>query len=270
MRQHITTQRCDESQTLGMIEAYLQGLSAKKAAQKFGFKDHKTCHAALRRMGIPLEERTGRNRKYQFDEHFFESIDNEYKAYWLGFIAADGSINKYVLSFHLGIIDKDHLKKFIDDISGTQKVTELTRKNKGQFAVTNVSSKIMITSLEKYSIIPHKSKTLKPWNGESSLMRYYWRGVFDGDGSLCKTQTGEWCMNCVGNQEMMNAFLRYAQEVCGTQTHVNPHGPSWSFVINGRYMIEKLMHHLYEDSQVFLTRKYELAQQLFAENLCLN
>lgn len=31
-------------------------------------------------------------RKYNYNDNYFENIDTEEKAYWLGFIAADGSI----------------------------------------------------------------------------------------------------------------------------------------------------------------------------------
>ena len=30
------------------------------------------------------------SRKYSFDEHYFDNIDNEHKAYWLGLLMADG------------------------------------------------------------------------------------------------------------------------------------------------------------------------------------
>lgn len=33
-------------------------------------------------------------RKYTFNFNFFEKIDNELKAYWLGFLYADGCIHK--------------------------------------------------------------------------------------------------------------------------------------------------------------------------------
>ena len=38
-------------------------------------------------------ERKNKVIRYNFDENYFESIDTEDKAYFLGFIVADGSVN---------------------------------------------------------------------------------------------------------------------------------------------------------------------------------
>lgn len=51
-------------------------------------------------------------RKYKLDEECFKTIDSEAKAYWLGFLAADGYIcSSKVVGCKLGIKDVEHLKK---------------------------------------------------------------------------------------------------------------------------------------------------------------
>ena len=54
-----------------------------------------------------------------YNRHIFDNIDNEEKAYWLGFIVADGYLNldKHMLRIKLGNKDKRHLIKFIKFIS---------------------------------------------------------------------------------------------------------------------------------------------------------
>lgn len=56
-----------------------------------------------------------------YNRHIFDNIDNEEKAYWLGFILADGYLNldKHMLRIKLGNKDKQHLIKFIKFIGGT-------------------------------------------------------------------------------------------------------------------------------------------------------
>lgn len=52
--------------------------------------------------------------KSKFNEHIFDSIDTEEKAYWLGFIFADGYISSRDNAFELSLKaeDKEHLDKF--------------------------------------------------------------------------------------------------------------------------------------------------------------
>ena len=53
-------------------------------------------------------------RKYNFNEHYFDVIDCQEKAYWLGFFAADGynHASKGCIEFRLHKQDKEILEKF--------------------------------------------------------------------------------------------------------------------------------------------------------------
>ena len=55
-----------------------------------------------------------------YNRHIFENIDTEEKAYWLGFILADGYLNtdKHMVRIKLGDVDKKHIEKFIAFIGG--------------------------------------------------------------------------------------------------------------------------------------------------------
>ena len=57
-------------------------------------------------------------RKYSINKNYFDAIDTENKAYWLGFISADAGMGKkdYSLRFNLGSVDFHHLEKFNKDI----------------------------------------------------------------------------------------------------------------------------------------------------------
>jgi hypothetical protein len=56
----------------------------------------------------------------EYNRHIFDEIDNEEKAYWLGFIVADGYLNsdRNMLRIKLGNKDKNHLEKFINFLGG--------------------------------------------------------------------------------------------------------------------------------------------------------
>ncbi len=56
----------------------------------------------------------------EYNRHIFDNIDSAEKAYWLGFIIADGYLNddKNMLRIKLGDKDKIHLEKFINFLGG--------------------------------------------------------------------------------------------------------------------------------------------------------
>lgn len=64
------------------------------------------------------------HNKLKFNEHYFDNIDSEEKAYWLGFIFADGCIMNNTKTFELGLskIDSGHIDKFKKSILFTGKV----------------------------------------------------------------------------------------------------------------------------------------------------
>ena len=55
-----------------------------------------------------------------YNRHVFDTIDTPEKAYWLGFIVADGYLNidRRMLRIKLGNIDKSHLIKYIEFLGG--------------------------------------------------------------------------------------------------------------------------------------------------------
>src|SRR6516164_7789593 len=69
-------------------------------------------------------------RKHEADFAFFQQIDTEAKAYWLGFILGDGSVYRQGdhLKFKLSAAeeDADHLQQFATDIrwTGTPNIYE--------------------------------------------------------------------------------------------------------------------------------------------------
>ena len=119
--------------------AYLAGASAKEAVAPFGYSDS-TCLKILHRNGIPVriqqippEHEEAIVKAYQegatakqsaADESFFDQIDTEKKAYWLGFLTADGSVNLKNGSITLALkaSDQAHIYKFAADLGSQHPV----------------------------------------------------------------------------------------------------------------------------------------------------
>lgn len=144
--------------------------------------------------------RLGLNRKrHMQDDSFFDTIDTPEKAYWLGFIAADGYVvfNKSERSYELGIElasrDEDHLKLFLRSIRSNANINRRSRRNfindgyDKSYCMSGVRiySKHLASSLIEHGIVQNKTNVLSlPIIDDKSLYRHFIRGFFDGDGSF--------------------------------------------------------------------------------------
>ena len=79
--------------------------------------------------------------KYKYNKDYFEKIDTSDKAYWLGFLYADGCINRYykndklksmTLELGLSYKDKEHLEKFKQCLDTNIPIFEKINKLNGQ------------------------------------------------------------------------------------------------------------------------------------------
>ena len=93
---------------------------------------------------------------YSVNENYFSVIDSEEKAYWLGFIAADGNIGGiYDFRIELQKQDLSHLEKLKVALNSTHPI-KLTSKNTYLFRIVN---KQFYSDLIKQGIYPCKSLT---------------------------------------------------------------------------------------------------------------
>ena len=125
---------------------------------------------------------------YTLNEHYFDSIDTEEKAYWLGFLFADGSTNGKNNSITFGQIKDrvDTVIAFKNAISLTKDI-QIKYPNVGHaFYFCHFASKIMANKLKEYGCIPQKSLLGKfnPSIVSEKYMNSFIRGYFDGDGCI--------------------------------------------------------------------------------------
>lgn len=64
----------------------------------------------------------------------------------------------------------------------------------------SVGSRRLADALIGLGIGPRKSATQEPWNGPEDLMPHYWRGLFDGDGSLARKSADLWTVFLCGSE----------------------------------------------------------------------
>lgn len=128
-----------------------------------------------------------------FNTRYFQDIDNSTKAYWLGFIFADGWISGNELGIQLQKRDEEHLNKFNNELGGVHKIShshfEGVIHNNKVISVTDSStlrvySSDMVCDLINHGINYHKTYVESfPIVSEEFFLDFL-RGYIDGDGCI--------------------------------------------------------------------------------------
>ena len=97
------------------LSLYNSGKTIEELAIKYNVTE-KTIKKNLSLMGASVVDKRG---MWDLNEHFFDVIDTEEKAYWLGFIYADGNISSEGNRFEINLSAKDldhmlKLKRFLN------------------------------------------------------------------------------------------------------------------------------------------------------------
>jgi transposase-like protein len=256
-----------EEKKLEAKRLYVDGFSQKEVGE-FLKVDKQVVKRTLKKMGVEPRSQTVRARRHSLNTRFFQFIDTEEKAYWLGFLAADGNVSKCrgnnAITLGLSAKDLAHVELFAKAI-GTSAPIRRARSGKGtECAVLSIYCQEMVVDLAQVGIVPCKSLTAKAWNGPEELMAHYWRGVFDGDGSIFLGKQ-QWGMGLCGSEEMMKQFSSYLEHhgLAGLTTYFRK--GIWHLGFTGRPRCRAIADLLYSRATVYLPRKYELAQRLLSD-----
>lgn len=203
--------------------------------------------------------------KYTYNESFFSVVDTEEKAYWLGFITADGGIrkNKRVLLLELSSKDRGHLEKFAYVIGVPVKDRYRLDKRSGKInsmSFVQVNSKVICTQLICLGVKPNKTFDITEevfTHLEDSLIPHFIRGLFDGDGTVGYYSNGYHAGICSGNHEFLEkvrGLLEKHLEITIAKSTRNRRNCS-SFSITGLHKVHKFKDWIYTGSTVALERK---------------
>lgn len=206
------------------------------------------------------------------NKNFFNQIDTEEKAYWLGFIWADGHVSvKAPWFLVVQIKDKDHLEKLCKSLNydGTIKTVHGSGYNPDavHYRVA-FCRKTLCDDLNKLG--RNNCKENFP-EIRDNLKRHFLRGYFDGDGCIHKgksSSAGKQYVylhaNFIAEQNLalnIKSFLsenNVSSVICDSKTE------NMKYVkISGGNNMRCLHKLMYENSTVFLDRKNILWQYLY-------
>jgi len=185
--------RVDKETDLTAIQMYKQGKSLTQISKELGL-DRPSLSKRLQKQGLKLRD----NRIYSVDLQYFAEIDDEHKAYWLGFILADGTVQdkykRHVFEITLKEEDSYMLEILKSDIQSNAPICDkIVTLNGYQYPASRftVSSKEFVANLVKCGCVPNKTKVVRVLDGivSDDLMNHFVRGYFDGNGCIGITST---------------------------------------------------------------------------------
>lgn len=222
--------------------------------------------------------------KYYYNKDYFKKIDTSEKAYWLGFLYADGCITRFYrneklksMSLELTLQDEDcnHLIKFKNALESNVPIQHKVIRNKYKSDRIVINCTSMCRDLIELGCTPVKSLTLEFPNNNilpDKYLRDFIRGYFDGDGGVSYTE-GEYfnsarnkyykqynyrCYFC-GNEQFLTKLKEVLNSngISTSDLKKDNRSQAVNIYIYGSDNIDKLQKYLYTDNCVNLSRKFD-------------
>ena len=236
--------------------------SAAATAKKYGINRKTIIAYAIERGFTPTQH----HNKPNFNNTVFDIIDTEEKAYWLGFMYADGWISSkgHIVGLTLAEKDIEHLKKFNEFLQYPKGC--VVKKNgfgiKGNqlwACSTQIGDQHLWDALYDKGCIPNKSLILEfPTSRQvpTKLLRHFIRGYCDGDGSL-GIYNNHNSLSFIGTEQFLEKVMNSLNITGNLYWKTNKSEEVHVLKYSGK-KAAAIAEILYKDSNIYLERKYNI------------
>lgn len=219
--------------------------------------------------GLIIRNRTS---KYKYQQDIFEIIDTAEKAYWLGFLAADGCNyqREHNASIILNVHKKDigHLEKFKQFCHTNAEIKSYIGyegfSNQTPMCKITLNSKKISNDLINKGILPNKSLILQPPHILKEFYKPFILGYFDGDGSISKTsQYNNYSISIQGTKEILTwicEVLNWNAKL--EKRNINSNNNSYYIRCGGTNKPYQILNQLYNSCEIHLDRKFNIYKTL--------
>jgi hypothetical protein len=195
-------------------------------------------------------------QKYKINEEIFKEIDTEEKAYWLGFLFADGynNTNKNSVALTLSNVDLDHLYKFKNFVETNKPI----RRNNDNSSKLVLENKLISSDLNNHGVIQNKTHKLEFPNIESKLENHFIRGYFDGDGCITYGKIiGKYAnISIVSNKIFLEKIVdKININFTYTKRHKKKADNIFTIGTGGIINLIIFYHYIYNDATIYMDRK---------------
>ena len=199
-----------EEDVQSVCQMYQNGSTIKRIACAFK-KSQSTISDVLKQNNIKIKNVSERNQKYTLNEHYFDDMNTQDKAYIFGFLMADGNVFHNSLSISLQERDADILDKINNCLGSNRPLRFIDYKSKypnakqiqNQRSLTIVNA-TLVGQLKKLGLLENKSLilTMPKWI-TNDLFLHLLRGIIDGDGTIEKSRHR---ISLIGTFDVVNSI----------------------------------------------------------------
>lgn len=204
--------------------------------------------------GIDIKRHYGQT----FDEYYFDNIDAPNKAYLLGFLYADGCVNKNnVISFTVHQNDKEILEMYVSELKATNRITDVKDKPHVRLAFC---SKHICDTLMNLGCGRNKTISLK-FPDIPKIYKYdFIRGFMDGDGCISVVNRDKHkyiSLSFTGTLEM----LQELKSTFNVDNKITFYRNSYALHIGKVLDVLRILNNIYNEADLYMTRKYNKYQE---------
>lgn len=261
-----------------IIELYNCGKTPTQICREIeslNWRKPQTLYSILIKEGLYNKKPQNDLRRFQINDNYFDEIDSEHKAYWLGFLLADGFIvnsGHSTESFGISLksTDKYILEALKEDLESTYTIKTYEGKSvfnnteiKTEYSRFIAKSKKIYNRLIELGFTKNKSYDAKlPLNQiDQKYYNHLIRGYFDGDGGFNKacSQNHLYDIGFTGTLEVLNDIKKILnkENLKLSQRYPEKNNNNYSLRICGDLQCYKIGKWMYKDSTIFLERKYK-------------
>lgn len=252
-----------------IIKMYNDGKTYKEISDYFGFN---YINSSITRNALKRHELNFINQRLHMnniDLNFFKKINTKEKAYALGLIYSDGSIDKNGYAFSFVSKDYDQVYLFKSLLKSEHKICEIksfdkkTEKIYVRYTI-HICSKEMTKDLLNLGLHNSKSFSCNFPEIDNRFIWHFIRGLFDGDGciSIMNKKDGKLAFSLILSGELKDKIKKIFNDIELNDTkdkimYKNKDGVISSIKYTAYKDVKKIYDLIYEDSnELRLSRKY--------------
>lgn len=254
-----------------IVRLYKEERTPLYKLQKIFKSSNPVLKRVLEERGVEIRSFRDSKRLYPLNEDYFEKIDSKDKAYWLGWMYADGFITEgangqFIFGITLAEIEPLILfKRYLETDKPIGESINSGFKTGSVLYSLAISSKKVYSDLISHGIVKNKTFKIKFPELEKELIPHFIRGYFDGDGTVFTSSQKHLLYlhsGFSGTQSFLSAILKNLNFTKNETSNLYKDKRKTTDCWNIRFNIEKsilLYKYLYKDcGDLFLKRKRDV------------